>query len=66
MILTNTYFSHPRGLDLDVIAQHELLGGRMQVYLPVHPLRHRIAAQVMLEPVQSYVSGTTSGTNSCR
>ena len=59
-------FSQPRGLDLDVISQHQLLGIRMQVDLLVHPLRHRIAVEVVLEPVRSYVSGTISGTIPCR
>ena len=59
-------FSQPRGLDLHVIPQHEFLGIRMQVDLLVHPIGHRIAVQVILEPVRSYVSGTISGTIPCR
>ena len=59
---------------LHMILQHELLGVRMQVHLQVyprcaryrHPLRHRIAVEVMLEPVRSYVRGTISGTIPCR
>jgi hypothetical protein len=53
-------------LDLHVIPQHQLLGIRMQIHLLVHPLGNRIAVQVMLEPVRSYVSGTISGTSPCR
>jgi hypothetical protein len=49
-----------------VIAQHQLLGVGMQIHLLVHPPRHRIAIQGMLEPVRSYVRGTISGTNPCR
>ena len=33
---------------LHVIPQHQLLGIRMEVDLLVHPLRHQVAAQVML------------------
>jgi hypothetical protein len=32
-----------------MIAQHELLRIRIQVHLLVHPLRHRVAIQVVLE-----------------
>ena len=62
-----------------MIAQHQLLGVRVQIHLLVyptlrwaspqstgtgrHPLGHRIALQVMLQPVRGYVSGTMSGTN---
>jgi len=49
-----------------VIPQHQLLRVRMQVHLLVYPLGHRIAVQVVLEPVRSYVSGTINGTNPCR
>jgi hypothetical protein len=38
----------------------------MQVDLLVHPLRHRIATQMMLDPVRSYVSGTIGGTSPCQ
>jgi hypothetical protein len=31
-----------------------------------HPLRHRIAVQVVLQPVRSDVSGTITGTSPCR
>jgi hypothetical protein len=58
--------SQPRGLDLHVIPQHRLLGIRMQIHLLVHPLGHRVADQVMLEPVRSYVSGTMSGSSPWR
>jgi hypothetical protein len=34
---------------LHVIAQHQLLGVRMEVHLLVHPLGYRVAIQVMLE-----------------
>jgi hypothetical protein len=43
---------------LHVIAQHQLLGIGMEVHLLVHPVGHRVAVQVMLELVRSYVSGT--------
>jgi hypothetical protein len=46
--------SQPRGLDLHVIAQHQLLGIRMQVHLLVHPVGHRVAAQVMLQQRQGH------------
>ncbi len=59
-------FSQPRGLDLHVIAQHQLLGVGMQIDLLVHPVGHRIAVQVVLQPVRSYVSGTISGSSPCR
>jgi hypothetical protein len=66
--------SQPRGLDLHLIPQHRLLGVWMKVNLLVYPrcarhrqpVRHRIAIQVVLEPVRSYVSGTISGTSPCR
>jgi hypothetical protein len=61
-------------LDQHVIPQHQLFGIRMEVHLLVHPrcarhrrpLGHRIAVQVMLQPVRSYVSGTISGSSLCR
>ena len=59
-------FRGPQKLDLHVVAQHELRGVRMQAHLLTHPLRHRIAAQMMLEPVRSYVSGTISGNSPCQ
>ena len=37
-------FSQPRGLDLDVISQHEFLGIRMQVDLLVHPVGDLLVA----------------------
>jgi hypothetical protein len=64
-----TLHSHPSPCPcstLHVIPQHEFFGVRMEVRLLVHPVGHRIAAQVMLEPVRSYVSGTISGTSPCR
>ena len=33
----------------------------MEVGLLVDPVRHRVAVQVVLEPVRSYVRGTISG-----
>ena len=39
MILSNTYCSHPRGLDLHLIAQHEPLGVQMETDLLMHPLQ---------------------------
>ena len=36
-------FSQPRGLDLRLIEQHELLRVRMEVHLLVHPLWYRVA-----------------------
>jgi hypothetical protein len=44
-------------LDLHVIPQHQLLRIRMQVHLLVHPLRHRVAAQVVLEQRQWHDQG---------
>jgi hypothetical protein len=35
----------------------------MRVDLLVHPVGHRVAAQVMLEPLRGYVTGTISRTN---
>jgi len=49
-----------------MIPQHQLLGVRMQIHLLVHPVGNRMPAQVMLEPVRSYVSGTISGTSPWR
>jgi hypothetical protein len=43
-----------------VIAQHELLGIRMQVYLLVYPVGHRVAVQVMLEQGQGHDQGHKS------
>jgi hypothetical protein len=51
---------------LHVIAQHQLLGIRMQVNLVVHPLGHRVPVKLVLEPVRSYVMGTISGSSPCR
>ena len=48
---------------MPVMAQHQLLGARVEVDLLVHPVGHRMPVQVMLEPVRSYVSGTISGSN---
>ena len=42
---------HP---DPYVIPQHELLGVRMQVDLLVHPFRHRMPVQMMLEQRQRH------------
>ena len=39
-----TRFSQPRGLDLDVIPQHQLLGIRMEVHLLVHPVGDLLVA----------------------
>ena len=47
-------FSQPRGLDLDVISQHEFLGIRMQVDLLAHPVGHRITVQVVIQQCQGY------------
>ena len=66
--------SHPQRSNLHVIEQHELRRVRMQVPLLVyprcsrhrHPIGHRIAVQVMLEPVRSYASGTIRGSSPCR
>jgi len=55
------YFVQRTGA-LHRIPQHELLAVRTEVHLLVHPVRHRVAAWVMLQPVRSYVSGT----NPCR
>jgi len=59
-------FSQPRGLDLHMIPQHELLGVRMQIHLLVHPFGHWIPVQVVLEPVRNCVSGTMSGSRPWR
>ncbi len=56
-----SYFSSPQRLDLHVISQHQFLWLRIQIHLLVHPLRHQVPVQMMLEPVRSYVSGTISG-----
>jgi hypothetical protein len=40
--------NEPRGLDLDVVPQHEFLRVRMEVHLLVHPLRHWTTVQVVL------------------
>ena len=45
-------FSQPRGLDLHVVPQHQLLGVGMQIHLLVHPVGYRLAVQVMLEQRQ--------------
>jgi hypothetical protein len=37
----------------------------MQVHLLAHPAGHWIPVLVVLEPLQSYVSGTISGTSPC-
>jgi hypothetical protein len=37
----------PQRLGLHVVAQHELVGVRMQVHLLVHPLRHRMVVVVI-------------------
>ena len=62
-------FSRPRGLDLDVISQHEFLGIWMQIHLLVHPAGNGIPIheleQPMLGPVCSYVSDTIGGSNPC-
>ncbi len=47
------------------LAQRPSPGVRMKIDLRVHPVEHRVAVQVMLEPVRSYVSGTISGTGPC-
>jgi hypothetical protein len=57
-----------------MIAQHQFLRVGMEVHLLVyprcarykHPVGNRIAVQVVLEPVRSYVRGTISGTSPCR
>jgi hypothetical protein len=41
-------FSLPQRLDLDAIAQDQLLGVGMQVYLLVHPFGHWVASVVSL------------------
>jgi hypothetical protein len=41
-----------------MIPQHQLLAIRIQIHLLVHPLWHRVAIEMVLEPVRSYVSGT--------
>jgi hypothetical protein len=61
-----TTLGHQQSLGLHVIPQHEFLRVRMEVYLLVYPVRNRMPVQMMLEPVRSYVSGTTSGTIPCR
>ncbi len=40
-----------------MIPQHQLFGVRMEVHLHVHPLRHRIAVQVVLEQRQGHDQG---------
>ena len=37
-----------------MVLQHQLLGIRMQVHLLVHPVGHRIAAQVVLQQRQRH------------
>jgi hypothetical protein len=49
-----------------MIAQHQLLGVRMQIDLLIHPTGHRIPVQLVLQPVRSYVNGTIGGTNPWR
>jgi hypothetical protein len=51
-------FSQPRGLDLHVIPQDQLLAIGMKVHLLLYPVGWWIAVQVMLEPECSYVNGT--------
>lgn len=46
--------SHWQSLASHVIAQHQLLGIRMEVHLLMHLVGHRIAAQVMLEQRQGH------------
>ena len=69
IILTNTHFSQPRGLDLHMIAHHQFLGIWMQIHLLVHPAGNGIPIhgleQPMLGPVCSYVSDTIGGSNPC-
>jgi hypothetical protein len=55
-----------RSFDSNLIPQHQFLGVWMEIHLSVHSLWHRVAVQVMLEPVRSYVSGTISSTSPCR
>jgi hypothetical protein len=70
-VLRLTEVMHP---GLHVLPQHQFLRVGMQVHLLVypryarykHPVGHRVAAQVVLEPVRSYVSGTISGRSPCR
>jgi hypothetical protein len=57
-----TTFRAPQRLDPHVVAQHELVGVRMQVYLLVYPtlrwtqapIGHCVAVQVVLEQRQGY------------
>jgi hypothetical protein len=53
-------------LHLHVVPQHQLLGVGVEIHLLVHPLRHRMPVQMVLEPVRSYVSGTISGSKPWR
>jgi hypothetical protein len=48
------FSSRPQSLDLHVVPQHQILGIRMQLHLLVHPLRHRIAVQMMLDQRQRH------------
>jgi hypothetical protein len=57
--------SEARGLDLHVIAQLQFLGIRMQVHLLVHSVGHRVAVQVMPEPVRSHFSDKIMGGEPC-
>ena len=49
-----TATGHQQFWDLHVIPQHQLLRIRIQIYLLVHPLRHRVAVQVMLEQCERH------------
>lgn len=55
---TLIHSGRPQRSDLHVVPQHEFLGIRMEIDLLMHPLRHRIAVLLVLEPVRSYVGGT--------
>ena len=43
-----TTFRAPQRLDLHVVAQHELVGVRMQIHLLVQPLGHRVLHSAMI------------------
>jgi hypothetical protein len=51
---TLIHSGRPPRSDLHVVPQHEFLGIRMEIDLLVHPLRHRVAVQVMLQERQRH------------